>query len=415
MVQEEKVIISTHMAEKGRERMAEELRAKSERQEREKWQQARVLYERFQAEERAKSRQEQEKLRIEKLQESEKKHHENFKSNNQEKAELLLQAQQKREHDAAKVLESKHKIWKENQKDARCVAAASQRKTEAAEQRRREQQQKVQDSCREQMEVVLQKVDEAERKRMEKRRAKLVQVLEKAARVWPKPPEEEEDSSAEGEMSSDKVTRGPSKESQHESKLQPSNSETKVEPVSPSSKMICYDSKELILANGRAHTDYVRRCAHLQQASYDMMTKKHFKAFLAGATKEDEEPRARRMRSLHAKYILENRDSHHKSTDSKSSGSQTARSPRRRHVPTCGLCERPFPLENLIGSAPTKTLQRIKEKEGRDQPTLNHSSSQASGAQTEVEDRVLPGVRLYDAELPLCAACYHRVRISNSH
>ncbi|CAJ1435664.1 unnamed protein product [Effrenium voratum] len=116
MVQEEKVIISTHMAEKGRERMAEELRAKSERQEREKWQQARVLYERFQAEERAKSRQEQEKLRIEKLQESEKKHHENFKSNNQEKAELLLQAQQKREHDAAKVLESKHKIWKENQK-----------------------------------------------------------------------------------------------------------------------------------------------------------------------------------------------------------------------------------------------------------------------------------------------------------
>ncbi|CAJ1448068.1 unnamed protein product [Effrenium voratum] len=173
-------------------------------------------------------------------------------------------------------------------------------KTEAAEQRRREQQQKVQDSCREQMEVVLQKVDEAERKRMEKRRAKLVQVLEKAARVWPKPPEEEEDSSAEGEMSSDKVTRGPSKESQHESKLQPSNSETKVEPVSPSSKMICYDSKELILANGRAHTDYVRRCAHLQQASYDMMTKKHFKAFLAGATKEDEEPRARRMRLVSA-------------------------------------------------------------------------------------------------------------------
>ncbi|CAK8986791.1 Uncharacterized protein SCF082_LOCUS700 [Durusdinium trenchii] len=55
MVQEEKIIISAHMAEKGRERMAQELRVKSERQEREKWQQARILYERFQAEERSKA------------------------------------------------------------------------------------------------------------------------------------------------------------------------------------------------------------------------------------------------------------------------------------------------------------------------------------------------------------------------
>lgn len=51
-VQEEKVIISAHMAEKGKERLAEEHRVKSERREREKWQQARILYERFQAEER---------------------------------------------------------------------------------------------------------------------------------------------------------------------------------------------------------------------------------------------------------------------------------------------------------------------------------------------------------------------------
>eukprot|EP00438_Fugacium_kawagutii_P011549 Skav230157 [mRNA] locus=scaffold1301:605695:622414:- [translate_table: standard] len=43
MVQEEKVIISAHMAEKGRERLADELRVKAERKEREKWQQDSIV------------------------------------------------------------------------------------------------------------------------------------------------------------------------------------------------------------------------------------------------------------------------------------------------------------------------------------------------------------------------------------
>lgn len=113
MVQEEKIIISAHMAEKGRERQAEELRAKEEQAERMKWQQARVLYERFQADERARLKQELESKKLEKLKENSKKHQEYFETKQKEKETELQDSQKKREAETLKVHEKKGRLAKE--------------------------------------------------------------------------------------------------------------------------------------------------------------------------------------------------------------------------------------------------------------------------------------------------------------
>eukprot|EP00434_Breviolum_minutum_P025698 symbB.v1.2.022709.t1/scaffold2028.1/size91989/6 len=119
MVQEEKVIISAHMAEKGRERHAEELRVKADRQEREKWQQARILYERFQAQERIKQRQEVEKERMKNLQDKLEKSEKNISEHRQEKAEKMKENKDKNAKKADSVYVSRRELQKARHKAGR--------------------------------------------------------------------------------------------------------------------------------------------------------------------------------------------------------------------------------------------------------------------------------------------------------
>ncbi|CAK8986788.1 Hypothetical protein (Fragment) [Durusdinium trenchii] len=320
-----------------------------------------------------------------------------------------------------------------NIEEARQTLSTGLRKMDAAEQRRLDLQVKVQEACREQLEVVIQKVDAAEKMKEEKRQAKHQKIIQKELelqerlRAREEEELEDEESSAEGhELSPRKQgVRGPSKESHHELRVvEPKKEEIQEEAPSPTSpKIMSYYSKELIVANSRAHKEYVQRCGKLQQAGFEMLAKKQFKVLADAAHIREDDAPAARMRSLHEKYLSENGKGRYKPP----SGAVTARTPRRK-VPTCGLCERHFPLESLIGSTLGKTLQKIKDS--NDLPDLC-SASQASGAMTcptspsatdrapdagtsQVEERILPGVRLYDTEVPLCAACYHRVRISSS-
>eukprot|EP00913_Durusdinium_trenchii_P022959 g21558.t1 len=92
--------------------MAQELRVKSERQEREKWQQARILYERFQAEERSK----EEKQRLEKLQESLKKHDENIIQRRQSEAEKITTRREANSKRADRVQGVRRDLMKKRQK-----------------------------------------------------------------------------------------------------------------------------------------------------------------------------------------------------------------------------------------------------------------------------------------------------------
>mmetsp|Transcript_20460 Transcript_20460/g.45136 ORF Transcript_20460/g.45136 Transcript_20460/m.45136 type:complete len:527 (+) Transcript_20460:29-1609(+) len=446
MVQEEKVIISTHMAEKGKERLAEEHRVKSERREREKWQQARILYERFQAEERVRLRQEVEKERLKKLQDSLAKHAENIKDHRQNEAEEIKARRENNAKRAELVHGSRREKQKIRQKDAKQTIGVRQRKMEAAEHRRQDLHLKVQEACREQMETVWQKVDVAERKKEEKRQERHQTIIDKAIALQERlaklrgetSSEKEDESSGEGhELSPRKQAgvRGSTKESHADSKISKATEKKEVVEEEAlqggsSQQIISYDSKELIVANSKAHKDYVQRCGKIQQAGFDMQTKKHFKVLAdAAVIDEKNDPPVARMRSLHAKHIMEGPKRRQRMQEATASGSSSARTPRQM-VPTCGLCERRFPLKNLIGSALNKTLQKVKEElKGSESmefcstpqasaavvPTSQTATERPADAQaSQAEDKILPGVRLYDTEIPLCAACYHRVRICSS-
>lgn len=443
MVREEKVIISTHMAEKGKERLAEEHKVKSERREREKWQQARILYERFQAEERVRLRQAVEKQRLQKLQESVAKHEGNIKDHRQNEAEEIKARRENNAKRAQLVHGSRREMQKIRQKDAKQTIGVRQRKMEAAEHRRQDLHLKVQEACREQMETVWQKVDVAERKKEEKRQERHQIIIDKAIALQERlaklrgetSSEKEDESSGEGHEQSPRKqagARGSTKESHpHDLKAPTEKKEEVVEEVlqgGSSQQIISYDSKELIVANSKAHKDYVQRCGRIQQAGFEMQTKKHFKV-LADAVVVDEnnDPPVARMRSLHAKHIMEGPKRRQRMQEAKASGSSSARTPRQM-VPTCGLCQRHFPLKNLIGSALNKTLQKVKEElKGSESelcstpqasaavvPTSPTASDRPDAQASKAEDKILPGVRLYDTEIPLCAACYHRVRICSS-
>lgn len=443
MVREEKVIISTHMAEKGKERLAEEHKVKSERREREKWQQARILYERFQAEERVRLRQAVEKQRLQKLQESVAKHEGNIKDHRQNEAEEIKARRENNAKRAQLVHGSRREMQKIRQKDAKQTMGVRQRKMEAAEHRRQDLHLKVQEACREQMETVWQKVDVAERKKEEKRQERHQIIIDKAIALQERlaklrgetSSEKEDESSGEGHEQSPRKqagARGSTKESHpHDSKAPTEKKEEVVEEVlqgGSSQQIISYDSKELIVANSKAHKDYVQRCGRIQQAGFEMQTKKHFKVLAdAAVVDENNDPPVARMRSLHAKHIMEGPKRRQRMQEAKASGSSSARTPRQM-VPTCGLCQRHFPLKNLIGSALNKTLQKVKEElKGSESelcstpqasaavvPTSPTASDRPDAQASKAEDKILPGVRLYDTEIPLCAACYHRVRICSS-
>jgi len=430
MVQEEKVIISAHMAEKGRERHAEELRVKADRQEREKWQQARILYERFQAQERIKQRQEVEKERMKNLQDKLEKSEKNISEHRQEKAEKMKENKDKNAKKADSVYVSRRELQKARHKAIKSTVGISQRKMEAAEQRRQDHQFKVQEACREHMETVPQKVELGEMKKEEKRQERHQNIIEKAIRLQERlaklrgetSSEKEDDSSGEGYEQSPRKQAGrlASKESHPLDSKAPTEKKEEVQEEEAqggsSPRIISYRSKELILANSKAQRDYVQKCGSLQEAGVYMQTTKHFKVLAdAAVVNPQSDPPVKRMRSLHEKYLLEGPKRRQRMLEARASAASSARTPRRM-IPTCGLCERHFPLKNLVGSALNKTLQKVKEDlRGSDSlDSIEGGAPSPDPSDALQADRLLPGVRLYDTEIPLCAACYHRVRICSS-
>eukprot|EP00931_Biecheleriopsis_adriatica_P003498 TRINITY_DN10522_c0_g1_i1.p1 TRINITY_DN10522_c0_g1~~TRINITY_DN10522_c0_g1_i1.p1 ORF type:complete len:560 (-),score=153.77 TRINITY_DN10522_c0_g1_i1:133-1779(-) len=456
MVREEKSVIAEHMAFMGRRRQEEELQAKREKEEREKWQQ------------------ERERKKLAERQERMDKHEQAVKENKELQDQEKAAAQQKRLADAEKASERKKKLLKEVREAARHTIDTVDRKLQGAEQRRQEQIKKASDAYREHVERAVQKAEDCERRREELRQEKQKKLVDKALQFearfrGPRSQQaemQEDDASVDGSKDdgerghkkSGETSKAARKENRTFAQTAPGQQDAqaasgekkdkaedkKQEEHGPASPRICYDSRELIDANNRAHKDYVRRNADLQQAGQRMMTNKKFKTLAdAAASKEDstEDPASARLRSLHKAYIAQEgkgRGGGH--GESTTSGSATARTPRkelnRDTKRTCGLCEREFLFENLTGSAKHGTLQKLKNSpvgmhlhsSGRTRRlVLGHQDSGHALHQTligQASERSLadasnasekakniPGVRLYDTDVPLCAACSYRVRI----
>eukprot|EP00930_Biecheleria_cincta_P024340 TRINITY_DN17431_c0_g1_i1.p1 TRINITY_DN17431_c0_g1~~TRINITY_DN17431_c0_g1_i1.p1 ORF type:complete len:573 (-),score=185.69 TRINITY_DN17431_c0_g1_i1:72-1790(-) len=408
MVREERALISEHMREMGRQRKEAEIKAKEEKDEREKWKYARVLYERFQAEERAKTLQDREREMTEKLEERAQKLEERLKEAKDLEEKKLQEKTEKLVAEQNKAAERKKKQLLEARQAVKTETERVDRKLREAEQRRNDQMKKMADAHRQQMEVVNQKVAECEERREKLREERHQRILEKAEQYQLRTrhsrlatEEEAEDESGDGSRDGHD---GPNKAGKLKRGMLPKHAQTQMDLQQtgtsenkdkdkekkqedghhPASPRISYDSKELVDANNRAQKEYLRKVTDQQQANYVAFSRKKFKTLADDALiKQDsiDDPCFVRMRSLHSTYIEKSKGkgSSDPPGDAKQPGAaasppQPASARTRREVKEksrlCGFCEREFPPESLVGSAKRRILERLKSRNPGDSRRL---------------------------------------------
>jgi len=432
IVQEEKEVIWDYMMEKGRQREEAELQAKKEKEEREKWKQARMLHEKFQAEERARKQQEKEKERLEKAQAKMEVHDALLKERLTELDAQMKEAEQKRKLAAEKVRERQRTAYKELRQAARLSIEDVSRKQKEAEKRRNEAQQQVADKYKAHMDHVMAQVEDAERRREEVRQARHQKILDKARsfeyKNGPKDQDTEQQDDDVSEGSHGNERNGKSREIERaraaapqevqaeEKKDDAENAKKPEDGAGPSSPRFTYNSKEVVEANMRAKKEYWRQNHKLQEARAKMEQSKKFTKLADDALSKDDDianAEHTRLRTLHTTYIMQGKGK----AGGSPGGSQTARTPRQAlRIHKCGLCEREFPHDALVGNAKQSVLSKIKQ----DQTTkirfsvaelVKPNNSEFSHTRTSVElEQFVPGAKLYDRDVAVCASCFHTVR-----
>eukprot|EP00933_Yihiella_yeosuensis_P037400 TRINITY_DN31328_c0_g1_i1.p1 TRINITY_DN31328_c0_g1~~TRINITY_DN31328_c0_g1_i1.p1 ORF type:complete len:579 (+),score=151.73 TRINITY_DN31328_c0_g1_i1:84-1820(+) len=480
LVAEERAVIAESMAEQARRKKEKEMQELAEKREREKWKEARNLYDQMQSEERKKVLQDKDKEKFNKAKEKMEKNAAAYKEwQETSEAERAAQAS-KVTAELGKATERRKKLMQESWQAKTTMISELDRKTQEADNRRKKHQDEVERKVKEHMAKVDQQVDDCAKRRAKHQEELKAKVLAKA-RIFRErndgtyqpnndelaEKESQEDDDAEPRIAS-KAKRKASKHSGGESAQQHGNRTAaqqaaktqdasrqekdtegegdkakKQEDKTGGNAPVSHHSQELITANQRAHRDYVRKLADLRQAEYHMMSKKHFKSMAESAlSKQDNETEicSVRMRSIHNMYFGQKektaKDSSSKTDASpqskEKSGASTARTPRKERILPCGLCEREFPPENLVGSAMKKTILKLTHKyhdksrrsaEGRkkvktEEATLlpgelSQSRLEVNGKDTQSkggDSRATPGARLYDCEVGLCGSCYQFVR-----
>merc|ERR1719253_660029 len=153
-----------------------------------------------------------------------------------------------------------------------------------------------------------------------------------------------------------------------------------------------------------------------------MTRTKRYKAFADNApvNHEDADVRSRRLKIVHQTYVAS------KPKEARQDVPISTRSTQRpavRSTPRtmrCGLCDREYPVDHLVGSALKRTIQRIKSPNktprktehlefGEDQEYDGYSSERKPPSPSRSATR-----GLYDHEVKLCVNCDIFVRITSS-
>jgi len=309
------------------------------------------------------------------------------------------------------------------------------RKQKEAEKRRNEAQQQVSDKYKAHMGYVMAQVEDAERRREEVRQARHQKIIDKARSFQNKngpkdqDTEQQDDDMSEGSHGNERngksreVERAraaaPSHPQEAQAEEKKANAENATNPedgAGPSSPRFTYNSKEVVEANMRAKKEYWRQNQKLQEARAKMEQSKKFTKLADDALSKDGDiPSAQhtRLRNLHTTHIVQGKGK----AGGSPSGSQSARTPRQAlKMRKCGLCEREFPHDALVGNAKQSILSKIKQ----DQPTnirfsvaemVKPNNSEFSHSRTSVElEKFVPVTKLYDRDVAVCASCFHTVR-----
>eukprot|EP00927_Polykrikos_kofoidii_P034641 TRINITY_DN29352_c0_g1_i1.p1 TRINITY_DN29352_c0_g1~~TRINITY_DN29352_c0_g1_i1.p1 ORF type:complete len:544 (+),score=115.48 TRINITY_DN29352_c0_g1_i1:229-1860(+) len=431
MVREEKKVLLDLAKAYSAKHREFEAQGDAKRHERSRWAHARQCYDKVATDKRNKKFEESQKERKERLEEKIREHEKALKAASEEKEASRDAACAKAAADTEKAAINRRAQIIEARKNLVETRRENLAKQEEAQRRRQEREHEVlnglQKRCEQREKKVVQMTLKVSKDAEEKRKRLLAKydVMNELACY------KEEKSKIRAEEEHRRVFLDSTSSAQLASTQNGSTPEQDVLKATPKieerpsrSHVTCW-SKEVVDANNRAQKDYIQKCSDLQQAASQMLTQKNFKSLADEASKMEskDDAQTRHMKWLHSRIVAE------KSKQSKdtmatlsiggggfdgitaSSGSMTDRGSRRRLV-QCGLCERDFTTDAIVGSA----LRRVINVFRRGGPQQDEKSTQSDKAGHVDLPETLEGAStrstvqspLYDYALPLCTAC-HRI------
>jgi len=179
-------------------------------------------------------------------------------------------------------------------------------------------------------------------------------------------------------------------------------------------------SKELIDLNNQAHKEYLLRRKELHNARDNMNINKRYKTLAEGAAGQNEGYRSERLKAVQQSQIEKAKKE--PSSPISRAVAKPARATPRNHA--CGLCEKEFPFDHLVGSVLRRNIERMRaERKGRLASGTRKSGHHTDFADEGAEQAASPkqaaspaskSTSLYDYEVKLCVNCDISVRMASS-
>lgn len=426
MMKEERSQVYDLMLAKGRQRESEMAQTEFERASLQRRIQGHKLYDQFEFEKRLKAEEEAKQMRISTFKERQDKVETVAKQVMEEKAEAVVQREQRHAAELERVAQRRRQQLIEQRKGMAERLASLQSKHTEAEQRRQQREEAVIKTLQERGEVRQRKIKEVQQKAeedVEEKREKLFDKIKNAEASY----QERWNARLQASVRSQPpLTERTPAETRRSAEAGEPHQEKHARSVSP----ITHWSKELIDASDQAKKAYVMRSSELQEAALRMRTMKKFKALASEAKGRDssnDDVCTARMRALHNTYIAQK--TREPKTDAAKGGAEPAHShtPRKagggRRIQRCGLCERDFPSEGLASSVSLRTVEQYKDDVSghggklarrRAPRALAASGADRAEAIDSSESRAVATTgkaALYDYEVKVCTACHHVLRI----
>lgn len=429
MVKEERNQISQLMHEKAKQRQAEEDKRVEKEATRRYYIQARNFFDQQQAEKRHKKVEEEAKAKQEATQARMDKHDETSKEVLNQQTEERKLLEDKFNTSLAKVEERRAKKELQYRQDRRECLKTRAQKLKDAEEVRQKRNDQVQQAARESTERQKQKIElirKEEEDRIQEKRQMLIDKMSAAERRL------QENSRQDSLTAREQQSQKPSVA---EKKRQQEAAPAKIEERGRGTQMTSTWSKELIEANTQAHKDYYQRDHALREAEHGMLMKKRYKKLEEGAKEDEQDIATSRLRSVHNMYIAQKPREPQNKDAPISSRSSVRPSPRPPRHGRCGLCEREYPIENLVGSALRRTVERlrhqspnlpktgrgVKERQAFCQNPENAEGAAHTAQGSVITDEIVETAKsslerggLYDYEVRLCINCDIFVRIAST-
>lgn len=429
MVREEKNQISQLISMRTEQREREEQEQKDKEARRKYFREARIAYDNMQTTERHKLIAEHEAQRRQKIEERMVAHSARTKELLDLKGQEQEATTNKFEAHVAKVQDTRRKQDIEKRKGMHEQWASRTEKEKAArEARERDADQKRKEL--QEREVARKRLVEERMLIDEQNQIELAKRIANKGTSWSKPdqsPRREAHQAREPrETTSMTAMDGQKQEEGNDQKSDsPRNSPRKSRGERAHEISPLHSNKEMIDFNAQVQKDYFNRISEVGEARNKMHCNKKYKAMAEAVSSSEEDFRGARLKAVYQDFVTPKTKEPRQDKPISTRGTErpVARQPRTM---TCGLCEREFPLDHLVGSALRQSVEKMRHlnpklsmapMSAREKPNSSRAFDDAGdGRASSAQGRTSRGDKksLYDYEVKLCVNCDIFLRISSS-